>query len=234
MFGSSKRAVFKPSVYESSSSRRGKRMPRWLVILFTGVIMGAGGFWFLQTNYGPKRLSVEESNSLTNEISVLTQEKQRLQAELEKTTLDLDALKKSNSAQGNTLQSSQERIQQLTADLELIKKAIPADPSGNPLGIRAAEFDSAMGKLDYKLLIMKSDDALPDYKAQLEFIVEGRYRNGKTGYAEIPPTDINITNFQQVGGSLTLPPTLTPRKVTIRVRSIDDQKTQANRTFNIR
>lgn len=234
MFGSSKRAVFKPSVYESSNSRRGKRMPRWMVILFTGIIIGAGGFWFLQTNYGPKRLSVEESNNLTNEISALTQEKQRLQAELEKKSLDFDALEKNNSAQGNTLKSSQARIQQLTADLELIKKAIPADPSGNPIGIRAAEFEPEMGKLGYKLLIMKRDDSDPDIKGQLEFIVEGRYRNGKTGYAEIPPSEINVGAFQQISDTLTLPPTLTPRKVTVRIRDTESQKTQANRTFNIR
>ena len=72
MFRSSNRA-FKPSVYETGR-RRKRGMPRWLVILFTGVIIGAGGYWFLQTNYGATRITVEESHQLNQQIIQLNQE----------------------------------------------------------------------------------------------------------------------------------------------------------------
>ena len=51
MLNSRKQVVFTPSVYESSL-RRNRRMPRGLVTLITGILIGAGSYWFLQTNYG--------------------------------------------------------------------------------------------------------------------------------------------------------------------------------------
>ena len=44
MLGSSKRTVFKPTAY--GSSRRKRRIPRWFVLLLTGIALGAGGLLF--------------------------------------------------------------------------------------------------------------------------------------------------------------------------------------------
>src|SRR3546814_2830463 len=62
MLGSSKQNVFKPMPY--GSTRRTRRIPRWLVLILTGIVLGAGGLLFLQKSYGPTRLTVEQSEQL--------------------------------------------------------------------------------------------------------------------------------------------------------------------------
>ncbi len=79
MFGSRNRHVFKPTAY---GTRRQRRIPRWLVLMVSGVIVGAGGLLFLQTSYGPTRLTAEQSQQLQYDLNSANLEKQRLQSEL--------------------------------------------------------------------------------------------------------------------------------------------------------
>ena len=132
MFKSSNRA-FKPSVYETGS-RRKRGMPRWLVILFTGIIIGAGGFWFLQTNYGPTRITVEESQQLNQQIVNLNQEQYALQARGDELSQNLQQTETENSRLLTQYEKSQEKIAQLNEEIDLLKRAIPQDPSGTPVG----------------------------------------------------------------------------------------------------
>ena len=80
MFGSSKRNTFKPTAY--GSSRRKRRIPRWLLLILTGIVLGAGGLLFMQKSYGPQRLTVEQSEQLHYDLTSANNDKQRLQAEL--------------------------------------------------------------------------------------------------------------------------------------------------------
>ena len=81
LFSSSKRPVFKPSPYETGKRRH--RMPRWLAQMLFGAIIGAAGWYFLQNSYGPKRLTVTESQQLTQELNAARLEAQRLRDELD-------------------------------------------------------------------------------------------------------------------------------------------------------
>src|SRR5690606_19088723 len=87
MFRSSKRQAFTPTAY--GSSRRKRRIPRWLVLILTGVVLGAGGLLFLQKSYGPTRLTVEQSEQLHYDLNSANMDKQRLQSELTQQTRDL-------------------------------------------------------------------------------------------------------------------------------------------------
>src|SRR5699024_5491842 len=66
MFRSRNRHVFKPTAY---GTRRQRRIPRWLVLLFSGIILGAGGLLFLQKSYGPTRLTAEQSEQLQHDLN---------------------------------------------------------------------------------------------------------------------------------------------------------------------
>ncbi|SUV85278.1 inner membrane protein [Bordetella pertussis] len=66
-------------------------MPRWLVLLLVGIALGAGGVLFLQTNYGPQRLTVEQSEQLHTELSAANLERQRLQTQLDEAIGQRDA-----------------------------------------------------------------------------------------------------------------------------------------------
>ncbi len=233
MFGSSKRAAFKPSVFETSSRRRHRRMPPWVGVLFTGIIIGAGGYWFLQTNYGPKRLSLDESNKLTSEVTSLTADRQRLQSQLESVTQERNALKTQLESQTGALNKIQNQAKELSSNLALIKKVIPADPTGSALGIRVGEFSGPTGKLSYSMLLMKKNEQDADFQASIEFAVNGRYRNGRSGTAELDPIPLDVTDFQQVNGTVDIPPTMTPRRVTVKITDVATGKVITTRTFQV-
>lgn len=233
MFGSSKRAAFKPSVFETSSRRRHRRMPQWVGVLFTGIIIGAGGYWFLQTNYGPKRLSLDESNKLTSEVTSLSADRQRLQSQLESVTQERNTLTAQMESQAGTLNKVQSHAKDLSSNLALIKKVIPADPSGSALGIRVGEFDGQIGKLNYSMLLMKKNEQDPDFKATIAFAVNGRYRNGRSGTAELDPIPLDITDFQQASGTVDIPPTMTARRVTVKITDVSTGKVLTTRTFQV-
>ena len=87
MFGQSK-----PVVLEPYGRRRARgRPPRWLVLLLTGVVIGAVGVLVVQERYLPPRLSAGESTKLRNAFEEADTARLRLQGELADTAKKLDA-----------------------------------------------------------------------------------------------------------------------------------------------
>lgn len=89
MLGQSGRPVFKPSVYQPG--RHNRRLPRGLGLLLIGIALGAGGVLFLQTNYGPPRLSTEQSEQVRSELNAATLERQRMQTQIDDLQRQLEA-----------------------------------------------------------------------------------------------------------------------------------------------
>lgn len=234
MFRSSNRA-FKPSVYETGS-RRKRGMPRWLVILFTGVIIGAGGFWFLQTNYGPTRITVEESQQLNQQIANLNQEQYSLEARSEELGQNLQQTETENSRLLAQEEQKEQQITQLKEEIELLKRAIPQDPSGTTIGLRHATLEAELGKLNYDLLLMKRDTDASDFDVIIETNVEGRYRNGRLGRATPEPFTATVSNMTQLNGELEFAEpqrTLTATVVTFTVKDSESGEVLGRRTFNV-
>lgn len=234
MFKSSNRA-FKPSVYETGS-RRKRGMPRWLVILFTGIIIGAGGFWFLQTNYGPTRITVEESQQLNQQIVNLNQEQYALQARGDELSQNLQQTETENSRLLTQYEKSQEKIAQLNEEIDLLKRAIPQDPSGTPVGLRHATLEAELGKLHYDLLLMKRDDQAGELNVTIESNVEGRYRNGRLGRSTPEPFTATVGTMSQISGELEYDEpqrTLTATVVTFTVKDTNSGEVLGRRTFNV-
>ncbi len=96
MFGQSGRPVFKPSVYQPG--RHNRRLPRGLGLLLIGIALGAGGVLFLQTNYGPPRLSTEQSEQVRSELNAATLERQRLQTQIDDLQRQLQASRAAQTA----------------------------------------------------------------------------------------------------------------------------------------
>ena len=129
IMGSSKRPVFKPSVYETS--RRRRRMPSWLVLLLVGIALGAGGLLFLQASYGPKRLTIQESQKLTDDLASQTMENQRLQTKLEEVTRSRDSQQQQSSQTIQQLNSQvaslEKQLSPLKEQIKLFARTIPFD-----------------------------------------------------------------------------------------------------------
>ena len=231
MFGRSQRATFKPSVYQPG--QRTRRMPRWLVLLMVGIALGAGGVLFLQTNYGPQRLTVEQSEQLHSELSASNMERQRLQTQLEEATQQRDANKAGHEKLTTDLAESRAKIETLNKELVLFQDAMPPDPRGGNIGIRSASFKRAPGLLDYQVLVMREDRTGAPFKGTLTFAIEGSYPNGRAATVTPEGPALTIDRYDYALGQLKLPDGFTARVVVLRVLD-PNQKQQAMRIYNVR
>jgi len=231
MFGRSQRATFKPSVYQPG--QRTRRMPRWLVLLMVGIALGAGGVLFLQTNYGPQRLTVEQSEQLHSELSASNMERQRLQTQLEEATQQRDANKSGHEKLTSDLAESRAKIETLNKELVLFQDAMPPDPRGGNIGIRSASFKRAPGLLDYQVLVMREDRTGAPFKGTLTFAIEGSYPNGRAATVTPEGPALTVDRYDYALGQLKLPDGFTARVVVLRVLD-PNQKQQAMRIYNVR
>ncbi|KNE27031.1 DUF6776 family protein [Achromobacter spanius] len=231
MFGRSQRAVFKPSVYQPG--QRTRRLPRWLVLLLVGIALGAGGVLFLQTNYGPQRLTVEQSESLHTDLSASNLERQRLQTQLEEATQQRDANKAGHEKLTAELAEARAKIDTLNKELVLFQDAMPPDPRGGNLGIRSATFKRGTGVLDYQVLVMREEPSGAPFKGTLTFAIEGSYPNGRAATITPEGPALNVDRYDYALGQLTLPDGFNPRVVVLRVMD-GNQKQQAMRIYNVR
>ena len=230
MFGKSQRAVFKPSVYQPG--QRTRRMPRWLVLLLVGIGLGAGGVLFLQTNYGPQRLTVEQSEQLHSELSAANLERQRLQSQLEETTQQRDANKTGHEKLTSDLAEARSKIDALNKELVLFQDAMPPDPRGGNLGIRSATFKRAPGLLDFQVLVMREERQGAPFKGTLTFSIDGSYPNGRVATITPEGPTLNVDRYDYALGQLKLPEGFTP-VVVLRVMD-GAQKQQAMRIYYVR
>lgn len=228
MFRSRNRHVFKPTAY---GTRRQRRIPRWLVLLLSGVVLGAGGLLFLQKSYGPTRLTAEQSEQLQSDLNSANIEKQRLVSELAQQGRELATTTEQLEQKTKELTAVTEKIDTLDRDLQIFADAVAPDPRGTSPGIRAANFSNADGELAYEILIMQDRDKIAPFKGQIELVAQGRYSNGANAHVDLPPFDIDFEHYTQVSGQLPLPDHFTARQVTIKITAEGQSKLSATRTI---
>ncbi|KDC02046.1 hypothetical protein AZ18_4273 [Bordetella bronchiseptica D993] len=208
-------------------------MPRWLVLLLVGIVLGAGGVLFLQTNYGPQRLTVEQSEQLHTELSAANLERQRLQTQLDEAIGQRDANKSTHEQLTTDLAQARTRIDTLNQELLLFQDAMPPDPRGGDIGVRSAVFKRQPGQLSYQVLIMRENHAGPAFKGNVTLAIEGNYANGRRGTLTPDPLALDLQRYNNTQGVLPLPDGFTPRSVTIRVLD-GQQKQHAMRIYYVR
>lgn len=231
MFGSSKRRVFQPTAY--GSTRRARRIPRWLVLMLSGIVLGAGGLLFLQKSYGPTRLTVEQSEQLHYDLNSSNMDKQRLQSQFNQQAHDLKQSTATVQEQAGQLKKAQEQVAKLTTEIQLFADAMPPDPRGTSPGIRAASFTNEDGQLQYQILVMQDEGKTETFTGEMELVVAGRYANRKSGSIDLPPFAIELQQYSHVGGTAPLPEGFTPRQVTIKVTEQGSKKLSATRTIRV-
>ncbi|NYT38779.1 hypothetical protein ERD78_18175 [Allopusillimonas soli] len=232
MFGSSRRPAFKPTAY--GATRRPRRIPRWLVLMLTGVVLGAGGLLFLQKSYGPQRLTVEQSEQLHYDLNSLAMDKQRLQSQVTGLQADLNDTRSKLEAQTKELADAKATVQQQQKDIGMFAQAMPPDPRGTSPGIRAASFDERDGTLSYQFLVMQEEDKDSLFKGTAEFVAAGRYPNGRSGNIDLPAQEVSLERYTQVMGTAEMPNGFKPRQVTIRIHPEGSKKVVATRTILVR
>ncbi len=231
LFSSRNSNVFQPTAYGGRRRRRG--IPRWLVLILTGVVVGAGGVLFLQKSYGPTRLTVEQSEQLHQDLNSANIDKQRLQSQLNQTTHNLNETRSALENRTKQLQQTRDDSAKEREDIQLFLGAMPPDPRGTSPGIHAADFSNESGQLAYQILVMQDKADSPNFEGNMEFVVAGRYPSGKTANITLDPIPVDIPRYDFVRGSAPLPEAFTAREVTIRIRPKDSDKVAATRTIRV-
>lgn len=231
MFGSSNRRVFQPTAY--GNNRRARRIPRWLVLMLTGIVLGSGGLLFLQKSYGPTRLTVEQSEQLHYDLNSSNMDKQRLQSQLNQQGHDLKVARSTVETQATELKQAKEQVTKLTADLQLFADAMPPDPRGTSPGIRAATFSNNAGQLVYEILVMQDKGKTDTFAGEVELTVAGRYPSGKTATIDLPPFNIELQQYTHAHGAIPLPEGFTARQVTVKIMQQGTKKLSATRTLRV-
>lgn len=248
MFGSSKKhIIFSPSTYGNNRHRR--RTPRWLIIFLFGVVVGSVGLWFLQTNYAPQTLSLEEAQRLRQNLLNVQQEKTHLEQQLlaantslneaQQTIQKLQPIKIATNENPTTSAPSTEQSFSPSEGKENLSIAsilndLPEDPNNTPIGIRIADFTSGLGELGYDIIFSKREANDPNIPIKINMFTTGNYRNGNAGFDYLEPITTTSDNYFRLQGNVKLSkPTLTPKKVEVNVLDAKNKTVLASRIFTI-
>jgi hypothetical protein len=213
MFGQNK-----PVVLESYGRRRSRwSVPRWLVLLLCGIAIGAGAVVFVQERYLPPRLSADESTKLRGAFDQAEAERLRLKGELGETTKRLDTALADKKRQGDELAASRATVERQREEVAAVVAALPPDPRGGGIEVRAARFTAKGGTLAYDVVLTRERAAGPPMSGVMQLVVSGESGRGADTTVSLKPVALTIGSHEIVRGSLPLPEGFRPRQTTIQV-----------------
>ena len=237
IFGGSRRHVFKPSPYETR--RRSRRLPRWFVLLVVGILLGGGGVLILQASYGPKRLTIAESQTLTDSLAALSLERQQLQTKV--TALERDLKNDKFQAEQN-IESLKKTVDELTTQLKpvrdeiaLFMQAATTNLNFDPIGLSSVSLVQPRNsaELAYHMLLVQKDANQPVFDGRVELTFEGRYPNGRAGSIRALVLPINLGHYQHLIGDVELPNGFQADRGTLRVFQGESTRALSFRTYNV-
>lgn len=212
MFGSNK-----PVVLDRYGHRRSRlRIPRWLVLLLLGIATGAGGLIYLQENHLPKRLSASASVELQQAYTQADAERTQLKADLAATTRKLETALAEAKTNATELAASRQTVERLRTSLDFVAGALPPDPRGGLVEVRAAQFAAQGGKLNYDVLLFRDKGAKP-MPAVVQIVVAGEGASGNASNFSTKPAAVSVGRLEAVGGSVALPDGFRPKQATVNV-----------------
>ncbi len=214
MFGRSK-----PVSFNRYGSRRSRwRLPPWLVLLLLGIVVGAVGVVVVQERYLPPRLSAEASGKLQTAFSQAEAERLRLKGELDQATKRLATTLNEKKSQADELAASRASTDQLRDDVRAVIAALPPDPRGGSVEVRAANFSAKGGQLAYDVVLTRERAAAKPIAGVMQLVVTGESaRGGAETAVNLKPVAFAIGSHQVVRGSLALPDGFKPRQTTVQV-----------------
>jgi hypothetical protein len=209
---------FKPVPFEPYGRRRSRwRLPRWLVLLLIGLIGGAAGVIYVQERHLPPRLSASESTRLKSAFEQADAERTQLRGQLEDTTAKLNAaLAQSERAVADS-QANQALVARLRADVGAAVAAMPPDPRGGSVEVRAGQFSARDGNLSYQVVLARPQGGGKPLDGTLQLVVTGDGERGAETAVTLKPVDVSISAHEVLRGSLPLPAGFKARQATIRV-----------------
>jgi hypothetical protein len=223
-----KRAIFKPAPYDTRRGSRG--LPGWLILFLAGILLGGGGVLFLQASYGEKRLSLAETQKLTEELKNLSVEKQALQTQVDASQKVLDTEVRTRDAQINQLKTNLSQAESLIVplreQLNVFAQTLIFDPRYGPVGISTSSFTQEKNttKLSYLVWLLQENAQKPEFKGWLELSIEGRYANGRVETITLPRIAVKLNHYLHVLGTTDLPAGFTATRANAKVVTEDGKR----------
>jgi hypothetical protein len=212
MFGSSKPVV----IDRYGSRRRSRRVPRWLLLLLFGIAVGAGGVVYLQERHLPPRLSAAETAQLRQDFQQADSERAQLKRDLAAATQRLDAALADAKGGAAEVANSRQTVERLKASLAFVAEALPPDPRGGTVEVRAARFAQSAARLDYDLLLYREQGGARPLTGVVQFVLAGDARGTATTMTT-KPVPVAMGQHEGVGGSVVLPDGFRARQATVQV-----------------
>ncbi len=213
MLGRSRPVPFNP--YGRRRSRW--RLPRWLVLLLLGMAAGAAAVILVQERYLPPRLSADASNKLSVAFEQAEAERLRLKTELAGTAQRLESALAEKKELTDDLAASRATTTQLRDDVSSVVAALPPDPRGGGVEVRAGRFSVKAGSLAYDVVLSRERGAGKPVAGVMQLVLLGESARGADTSVTLKPVALSIGSHQVVRGSLPLPDGLRPRQATIQV-----------------
>ncbi len=211
-------ARYKPVAFEPSGYKRRRRgLPRWLVLLLTGIALGVAGVLFVQTRYLPPRLSAAESSRLSADLTQAMNDRAALRSELDATTDRLRGAVVAKTALDEELGASRKTIDGLREDIASVLAALPPDPRGGAVEVRAGRFSVDAGQLVYDVTLTRDGRQGKTLSGVMQLVVAGQSGNALSSSINLKPVPISVGQYQSLRGSLPLPADFKPRQATIRL-----------------
>ena len=208
MFGRSKQTLFEPY-----GRRRRGWLPRWLVLLLMGIVLGAAAVIFVQERYLPPRLSAGESAQLRGDYEQADGERRRLQEEIGLTRQQLQIEQAKSRQLADDLAASREAAGQLRENVAALIATLPADPRGGQVEVRAAQFGAKDGVLSYDIVLTRSGAGEKPMPAVLQLVVSGQGDDAVT----LEPVKLSLGRYEIVHGTASLPDGFRPRQTRVQV-----------------
>jgi hypothetical protein len=225
----------KPVIFNPYGSRRARRgPPRWLVLLVVGIAVGAAGVVLVQERYLPPRLSAADTTALRADYAQADAERSRLARELESTAKRLDAAIAEKKALGDELTATRQSVERLRGDVASLAAALPADPRGGQVQVRAARFSTEAGKLYYDVVLSRDRANGKPMPGVLQLVVAGGAKGKPETTIRPTPVAISVGQVESVRGGVPLPEGFDPRQATIHVLDRPDGKVLGMRVINVK
>ena len=212
MFGQSR-----PVVLNRYGRRSRWSVPRWLVLLLTGIAIGAAGIIVVQERYLPPRLSAAESTELRQSFDQADKDRVRLKAELADTTKKLATALDEKKRLTSDLTASRDTAAGLRQVASSLVSALPPDPRGGTVEVRSARFTVEGGALVYDLVLTRDRGTSKPLSGVLQLSVSGTSERGVDTTAALKPIPVSIGAFESLRGSAPMPDGFKARQATVNV-----------------
>lgn len=204
------------------------------MLLVAGTAIGAAGVVFVQERYLPPRLSADASAELQRSFETANADRMRLQAELSATAKRLDAALADKTGLADALAAARGETERLRQDVASLVAALPPDPRGGAVEVRAARFTHDGDTLGYDVVLTQRSRGGKPLTGVLQLVVAGNSARGPEQSLTLEPLDITMRSHESLRGSVPLPAGFTPRQATISVRDRPHGQQLGRRVVNVR